>query len=638
MAGAAIRIAVLANASQAKRELNGVAGTAEKVQGRFTKFRAPALLALGGIAVGAKKAVDAASDLNEETSKSEVIFGKQAGAIKSWAGTAATSMGQSKRQALEAASGFGIIGQKAGLSGTETEKFAKQFTGLSSDLASFNNTSPEEAITAISAAMRGESEPIRKYGVLLDDATLKARAMKLGLIKTTKQALTPQQKALAASKEILAQTGKAQGDFARTSDGAANKSRILAAQSEDLKAKLGTGLLPAYQGVLSIASKFAGAMAGHTGIVKGAVVVIAALAAIVLVAGAAQKVYTAGLLIYNGVQKAIWAATVLWRNAQLALNLAMMLNPVGLVVLAIVALIAIFAIAWAKSERFRAIVTGAWHAIKAASIAVFGFLKAFLTGTWRAIKGAVTASVRAIGRAISATWGAIKAASRATWNAIKAAVMLPVRLFVAYVKLEIRIVKTVVSAAWNFIKSATTRIWNGIKAAVRNAVSGLMTIVRGIKGKVTGVFSGAAGWLLSAGKHILQGLIDGIGAMIGKVKDKLGVVTKLIPSWKGPAEKDRNLLRPAGSLIIGGLVKGMDKETPKVKRFLAGLSDDISTFSATPEARVQLSAADAFASFDATRQITVTASLKLTSQQLSQLQRGREIKADLKAFEKAGGR
>lgn len=620
-----IRIAVLANASQAKRELDGVAGSAQRIQGRFQKFRVPAALALGGIALGAKKAVDAASDLNEETSKSSVIFGKQAPAIKSWAGTAATALGQSKRQALEAASGFGIIGQKAGLSGTETEAFAKKFTGLSSDLASFNNTSPEEAITAISAAMRGESEPIRKYGVLLDDATLKARAMKMGLIETTTQALTPQQKALAASQEILAQTGKAQGDFARTSDGAANKGRILAAQQENLKATLGQGLLPAYQKVLSVASSFAGVMARHTGIVQAVIVVVAALAAIVLVAGAAQRVYTAVMLISNAataasaavqraatgaalgtrlglialavqtavtsaVTKAASIATRAWAAVQWLLNAALIANPIGLVIIAIVAVIAVIVIAWKKSETFRKIVIGAWNAIKAATVAVWNAVKGAIVGAWNAIKGAVSA-------------GVAKA-------------------------------KALVTGAWNAVKSATIAMWNGIKTAVSNAVGKVMDIVRGIKGKITGVFSGAAGWLLGIGKKIVQGLIDGIGAMVDKVKQKFTDLTNLIPDWKGPAARDANLLKPAGKLIIGGLVDGLDSGTPKVRQYLRALSAEISTFDASPT--VALSASDAYMSQRDGTHTTLT--LKLTAQQISQLQRGREIKADVAAYETAGGR
>lgn len=300
---APIVISILANASQANRELNRTATTAQKVGKGFQKMAVPAVAALGAIAVGAKQTIDAASDLSETIAKTGEIFGPQAAEIEKFASRADKALGQSTRSALDAASTFGIIGQSAGLSNTETAAFSKQFVTLSSDLASFNNTSPEEAITAIGAAMRGEAEPIRKYGVLLDDATLRNRALKLGLIDSVKQALTPQQKALAASKEILAQTSKAQGDFARTSDGAANKSRILAAQQENLKAKIGTGLLPVYVKLQTRLIQVIDYLGKHDKEAKIGAGVIAALAAAVVAVNVAMKISSAVTAINTAVTK-----------------------------------------------------------------------------------------------------------------------------------------------------------------------------------------------------------------------------------------------------------------------------------------------------------------------------------------------
>jgi hypothetical protein len=137
-----------------------------------------------------------------------------------------------------------VFGKSAGLAGDDLVKFSTDFTVLASDLASFNNTSPDEAITAIGAALRGEAEPLRRFGVLLDDATLRSAALELGIVSTTKNALTPQQKVLAAQEVIFRQTADAQGDFARTSDGLANSQRILAAQLDNVKVTIGTALLP----------------------------------------------------------------------------------------------------------------------------------------------------------------------------------------------------------------------------------------------------------------------------------------------------------------------------------------------------------------------------------------------------------
>jgi hypothetical protein len=217
--------------------------------GTALKAGAVAFAALGA-AAGAmaikigKDAIGAASDFSEEISKARVIFGDASKDIEEFAETAADSLGQSKKQAVNAASTFATLGKAAGLTGKDLSKFSIGFVELASDLASFNNTSPEEAIQAIGSALRGEAEPIRKYGILLNDATLKNEALALGLIKSTKDALSPANKVLAAQAAILKQTSDAQGDFARTSDGLANSQRILAANIEDVKITLGESLLP----------------------------------------------------------------------------------------------------------------------------------------------------------------------------------------------------------------------------------------------------------------------------------------------------------------------------------------------------------------------------------------------------------
>ena len=149
----------------------------DKAQGKFGKFKDVVSgmamgvgIAVAGMAIEAGKAliqfgadsVTAASDLNETLSKSEVLFGDNAKSVQAWADNAALAFGQSKQQALDAAATFATFGKAAGLTGQDLESFATDFVGLSSDLASFNNTTPEQAIEAIGAALRGESEPLQR--------------------------------------------------------------------------------------------------------------------------------------------------------------------------------------------------------------------------------------------------------------------------------------------------------------------------------------------------------------------------------------------------------------------------------------------------------------------------------------------
>jgi len=200
--------------------------------------------------------ISKASDLSETINKIDVVFGDAADGVKDFTETSATALGQSQQEALNAAATFGVFGKSAGLSGDDLTKFSTEFVTLASDMASFSNTTPEEAITALGAALRGENEPIRRYGVLLDDASLRQKALELGIISTTKNALTPAQKVLAAQALIIEQTTDAQGDFARTSGGLANQQRILAAQTANLKASIGSALLPVVQQITQAMTAF----------------------------------------------------------------------------------------------------------------------------------------------------------------------------------------------------------------------------------------------------------------------------------------------------------------------------------------------------------------------------------------------
>ncbi len=226
-----------------RRAESGFKDFSRKV-GRSLANVAKASAAIGvGVGAAAFKAVQSASDLAEATAATEQIFGDAADAVLKFSESAATAFGQSKQDALEGAQIFGTFGKAAGLAGDDLSGFTTGLLGLASDIASFRNASPEEVIEAIGAGLRGESEPLRRFGVLLNDAKLKAEAMALGIYSGNKP-LTQQQKILAAEAVIYKQTADAQGDFARTSDGLANSQRILAARFSNVIATLGEKLLP----------------------------------------------------------------------------------------------------------------------------------------------------------------------------------------------------------------------------------------------------------------------------------------------------------------------------------------------------------------------------------------------------------
>lgn len=198
------------------------------------------------IAVSAfRDLASAGSDLNEEVNKSSVVFGTSAAAILDWSKTTAGAIGISRTEALRATGVFGNMLRPLGIATDQAAGMSRRLVELAADLASFNNADPTEVLDALRSGLAGETEPLRRYGIQLSDLRLKQEALTEGLVDAGfRGTLDAQTKALAAYGLILKDTKLAQGDFSRTSEGLANKQRILNAKVADLKAQLGTALLP----------------------------------------------------------------------------------------------------------------------------------------------------------------------------------------------------------------------------------------------------------------------------------------------------------------------------------------------------------------------------------------------------------
>lgn len=200
--------------------------------------------ALGAVGDGIQENIKAASDLNESASKSKVVFGEAADEMDEFGAAAAQNLGLSKQAALEAGATFGNFFTGLGQGQEEAAAMSKRLVGLAGDLASFNNLDTTDALDKLRAGLAGEAEPLRRVGVFLTEAKVKAKAMELGLADAHGE-LSEGAKVMARYQLILDETKTAQGDFARTSEGLANQQRITNAELENTKAQLGQDLLPA---------------------------------------------------------------------------------------------------------------------------------------------------------------------------------------------------------------------------------------------------------------------------------------------------------------------------------------------------------------------------------------------------------
>jgi hypothetical protein len=187
--------------------------------------------------------IDAASDLQEAVNVTNLTFRDSAAALEGFFASSAASIGLSEAAARQASANIGGLLNNLGFTRDESAGLSKTLLTLGADMGSAFNAEPIEAIQAIGSALRGETEPIRAFNVQIDDARLKQKALELGIYSGT-GALNANQKAQAALALITEQTADIQGDFANTSEGLANQQRIAAANTEDLRRKIGEGLLP----------------------------------------------------------------------------------------------------------------------------------------------------------------------------------------------------------------------------------------------------------------------------------------------------------------------------------------------------------------------------------------------------------
>jgi len=588
-------------------------------------------LAAAGIAVFVKSSIGAASDLNESLSKTQVVFGAAGDAMVDWSKQAAGSFGMSQQAALEASSTYGNLFTSMGLGKQPTLDMSKGLVELAADLASFNNIDPAEALEKLRAGIVGETEPLRVLGVNLSAATVQQEAYRLGLAKEGVE-LTAAQKAQASYSLIMQQTKTAQGDFARTSGGLANKQRILKASFSDLSANLGTSLLPVMTTlvgtvlkVFSVFNKLPGpvktVVIAFTGLaVAGAliapfassimsmVVAMKAWRAASLAAATAQKTSTVSLIAQKAAQIATMAAAKIATAAQWLWNAALTANPIGLIIVAVAAFVAILIIAYKRVGWFRAFVQGAFRVIGKVLGAVWKTAAAAIKWFWGWAGGFIKKAVafwyssmalnfKLIYGVVKWLWNTISTAVKAFWKwagpfisgylknlyagfkTVFTAISVVVKWLLAVIRVAFAAYKAYITTVWNAIKAVTTTVWNAIKTVVTTAVNAIRTVVKTVFGALAGVVRtamtavlGVVRSLASAAVNALRAAWSGLAAIAGKLWS--GIKTAILKYLNFSAA-----MYTAGKNLVSGLWRGISSMASwiygQVKGFASGIFNKI---------------------------------------------------------------
>lgn len=189
-----------------------------------------------------KQALELSSDLEEVQNVVDVAFGEMSYKIEEFAKTSIEKFGMSKLAAKDTASSFMAMAKGMQLPSEAASDMALQLTALSADMASFFNIAQSEARTALASVYTGETETLKRYGILMTEVNLQEYARQQGIEKSI-SAMTQQEKVLLRYNYVMNATRLSQGDFARTSESWANQTRILKEQWKEFLAVLGQGLI-----------------------------------------------------------------------------------------------------------------------------------------------------------------------------------------------------------------------------------------------------------------------------------------------------------------------------------------------------------------------------------------------------------
>ena len=482
----ALAIEITATAREANAEIDSASEHVSKL-GRAGSI-AGKVLAVGLLAAGAA-AVDCAKDatalaanqsaLADAAKKVAGASDEQVTSMQEWIETQGKLKGVTSTELYPALTKL--------VNATHDVGKAQSLTTLAMDISARTHKSLDSVVQKLSKSYTtGSVAALAAYQVKTKDAA----GHTLALSQVTKE---------------LAETYN--GAAAKAADTAAGKQRILSVETEQLKEKIGTGLLPVEGKLLAILLTVASAMSNHATTTVAAVGAFLGLLAVIKLVSLAQGAYTAVMGVYAAVtgeataetlaQKAAVlaasAATKAYTVAQIALDAAMDANPIGLIVLAIAALVAGLILAYKHSETFRAIVDGAFKAVSKAAGAAVDFIREH----WKLILGILTGPIGVAVIQIAAHWSQIQAGGAAV---------------IAWVRGKWSDLKGLITSPFTEAQSAVGKVWGKITGAFDTAYNTLSGTAAKVQSAVGGAFNAIATSVQTVIDKV-QGVIDKIAAL-----------------------------------------------------------------------------------------------------------------------------
>lgn len=644
-----IKVSVLGDVKDINRKLGEVNGKLEgfgKSAKKAIGLVAGAIAAAGVIDFG-KQVVQAASDVQQSLGATETVFGKWSSDIIKSSDKAARQFGLSKDDFLTSSNLIATQLKNQGFAGKELVGQTQDLIGVSSDLAATFGGTTSDAVSALSAVLRGEYEQIERYGVSMKKSDVNARLAAKGQDKLTGEALRNAE-AMAALDIITQQTKDTQGAFAKESGTLAHQQQVLSAQWDNMKVKIGSVLLPVLTSLTTwindtglpalekFGAWFSEKIRPH----------LETFGAAIETAWNYVKDFFGGLSSNQGVLdtfQGVWSKLLdLWEQAQpvlaqlretvvtvfesisevvgwvvefvLGLWESFGTKLLGYIVSALSGVLTflqgVFEVIQGLFNTVLGVLTGdwsrAWEGIKQVFSGLWNMIQGLVQAGWNVIKAVFTAALGIIKAKWEVVWNWIKNTASSIWNGIKSLISSAISTVRTNISSTLDRIKSAWKSAWDNARSTLTTAWDRIKTAVTNAISNVMSQVRGIKGRITGALSGATTYLYDAGKNVIQGLINGIKDMAGRAAGAAkDAVMGAVNSAKGflGIRSPSTVFKEIGDNVGKGLMIGIANTENKVKKTAGHLAGAV--VSGWEEPRLNLGIAGGGAGGGNTYHITV---------------------------------
>lgn len=497
----------------------------------------PAIAAVGVAEVGRGMAdiVNKAGQLEQSVGAIDSVFKESAGQMHAWADSAATSVGLSKNEFNELGTLIGAQLKNGGTAMAELAPQTNKLIGLGADLSSMFGGTTREAVEALSSALKGERDPIERYGVSLKQSEIDAKAAALGFQKVGGSFSNEAQQA-ATLALIMEQTKDAHGNFAKESDTYAHKVQVLSQQWENFTTGLGEMFLPVATSALEwlmglgpaiqpVAEEFGrlGTLlfsGDYTGPIFGLEEDNPIIGILAGIRDAVESTIQVGQLLFTGdysgtpfgLEEDSPAINALFQFREGFMQLgdvfAQLVEPGGAVMNLIDSLGAGFTTAWsAVGEHLLPILGELWTSFTGAVAGVLPQLE----GGFAALGGAATT----LGAIIAVAFAAVGTA----WDAVGPYVLPLVTGFVTYIGGAFQGLSQALSGIMTFILGVITgnwgQAWDGVKTIWEGVWGYLQAAWQWLVTLTSNTFS-IIGTTIGAAWSGIQGLT---GAALGAIRD-----------------------------------------------------------------------------------------------------------------------